>query len=143
MVRAPLLFALLLAGVASAAPAAPGPDAGPDVLPPKLEARYQHLTAELRCPVCQNEPIATSQSSIAASLRDIVRNRLLAGESDKQIVDYMISRYGLFAVYKPPVDAGTVLLWFGPAILLLIAAIVAGRALYRRRRLLADRAPDH
>lgn len=131
-----LLGLLLIAVTAAAAPPGGRAESGPGVLPPKLEARYQHLTDELRCPVCQNEPIATSQSSLAAALRAIVRKRLLAGESNEQIKDYMISRYGLFAVYKPPVEAGTLLLWFGPLILLLIAAIIVGRALYRRRNLL-------
>ncbi|MGH8226210.1 MAG: cytochrome c-type biogenesis protein [Gammaproteobacteria bacterium] len=109
---------------------------GPDTLPPKLEIRYQHLANELRCPVCQNEPIAVSDAVISADLRRIVREKLLAGESDQQIRDYMISRYGLFAVYKPPVARNTLALWFGPAALLIIALMVAMFALRRRRRLL-------
>lgn len=128
-----LMFALAGGGLVARFAAAAS---GPDVLPPQLEARYQHLTSELRCPVCQNEPIATSQSQIAAALREIVRQRLLAGETNGQIKAYMISRYGLFAVYKPPVELGTYLLWFGPLILLVIAGIIATRALSHRRRLL-------
>lgn len=111
---------------------------GPDVLPPRLEARYQHLTSELRCPVCQNEPIATSQTAISKALRDIVRQKLLAGESNRQIKQYMISRYGLFAIYKPPLEGGTFLLWFGPLILFAIAAAIAVLAIRRRRRALID-----
>jgi cytochrome c-type biogenesis protein CcmH len=134
------LLALLLTAASAASAAAPAPagrtEAGPGVLPPPLEARYQQLTSELRCPVCQNEPISTSQSQIAAALREIVRQRLLAGESDEKIERYMTSRYGLFALYKPPVERSTFLLWFGPLILLLIAGVVVGRALFKRRKLL-------
>lgn len=130
------LLGLLVVAASAAAGTGTAPT-GPGVLPPRLEARYQHLTSELRCPVCQNEPIATSESQIAAALRDIVRKRLLAGETDRQIKEYMISRYGLFAVYKPPVERATFLLWFGPLILFIAAALVAGRALRRRQRLLA------
>lgn len=133
-------MALLLAAVAMSAAAGTPPAASAatatGLLPPRLEARYQRLTSDFRCPVCQNEPIATSQSQIAVALRDIVRRKLLAGETDAQIRRYMISRYGLFAVYDPPVRRSTFLLWFGPLILLLIGAGVAGRAVYQRRRLL-------
>ena len=132
-----LLLALAVASAAVAAPAGKAVS-GPDVLPPRLEARYQALTSELRCPVCQNEPIATSQAQIAGALRDIVRKRLLAGESNQQIKQYMISRYGLFAVYKPPLEAGTWLLWFGPFILLAIGIVVAVMAIRRRRRSLLE-----
>ena len=121
-------------GVAVAV-AAPAPQ-GPDVLPPRLEARYQAITSELRCPVCQNETIAVSDSIVSADLRRVVRQKLLAGASDAEIRHYMIARYGLFAVYKPPVIHSTWVLWFGPATLLLIAAGVAGLTVRRRQRLL-------
>jgi len=135
-------FAVLVSVAAAPAWAAGAPTAasatGPKVLPARLESRYQALTEELRCPVCQNEPIATSQAQIAGALRDIVRQRLIAGQSNRQIKQYMISRYGLFAVYKPPLERGTFLLWFGPLILFLIALVVAGFAIRRRRQALAD-----
>lgn len=121
-------------GPAAFAAAAPQ---GPARLPPTLQARYQEITSGLRCPVCQNESIAVSQTRIAADLRRIVREKLVAGESNRQIRSYMISRYGLFAVYDPPLIASTWLLWFGPLILLLVAAAVALVTLRRRRRLLA------
>jgi cytochrome c-type biogenesis protein CcmH len=124
--------------VVAAATAAPAPQ-GPDVLPPRLEARYQAITSELRCPVCQNETIAVSDSIVSADLRRVVRQKLIAGVSDAEIRQYMIARYGLFAVYKPPVVHGTWALWFGPAALLLIAAGVAGVTIQRRRRLLVGR----
>ncbi len=136
-----LAAVLLTAAVPVLAATAAGQ--GPDVLPPRLEARYQALTEDLRCPVCQNEPIATSQAQIAGALRKIVRQKLLAGESDKQIKQYMISRYGLFAVYKPPLERSTALLWFGPFILLLIGFIVAALAIRRRRHSLTNSETGH
>jgi len=142
MIRRACLLLLALAVATSAAAASAGTagnaESGPGVLPPRLEARYQALTSELRCPVCQNEPIATSQAQIAGALREIVRKKLLAGETDRQIKQYMISRYGLFAVYKPPLERGTFLLWFGPFILLIIGIAVAALAIRRRRRSLID-----
>lgn len=140
-ISAILAVALLAATVPALAAAAPAN--GPDVLPPRLEARYQTLTSQLRCPVCQNEPIATSQAQIAGALRKIVRQKLLAGESNEQIKQYMISRYGLFAVYKPPLEGSTALLWFGPFILLLIGIIVAVLAIRRRRHTLLDSEARH
>ena len=134
---------VLLIGASLPVMAATAPETGPDVLPPRLEARYQALTEDLRCPVCQNEPIATSQAQIAGALRKIVRQKLLAGESNQQIKQYMISRYGLFAVYKPPLERSTVLLWFGPFILLFIGIIVAALAIRRRRHSLANSEVGH
>lgn len=130
---------LILAVVNSAAFAAAPRWSGPNVLPPKLEARYQHLTQELRCPVCQNESVAVSNSRVSADIRAVVRRKLLAGESNQQIKQFMIARYGLFAVFKPPLERSTLLLWFGPLILLLIAALILGIAVYRRRRALHAR----
>ncbi len=139
MMRVGLLLVMLFAAVVPAAAASVSGAAGvPKELPPKLEARYQKLTSELRCPVCQNEPIATSQAQISSALRKIVRQKLLAGDSNQQIKQYMISRYGLFALYKPPVQRSTWLLWFGPLILFLVGMTVAGRAMYRRHRLLGQ-----
>ncbi len=133
-----LLGALTILLTAAAAYAVEA-SSGPNVLPPKLEKRYQHITEHLRCPVCQNETIAVSQSVISKDLRRIVRQKLLAGESDVQIRHYMISRYGLFAVYNPPIGWNTGLLWFGPAILFLIAVLIGILALRHRRRMLAAR----
>ena len=133
-----VLFATLVVMLYATAGFAAAPHRGPHSLPPKLQLRYQHLTEELRCPVCQNEPIGTSQAKIAANLRRTVRQKLLAGKTDQQIRDYMISRYGLFAVYDPPMTTGTWLLWFGPLILLVIAVLTGYFALRRRKRLLAE-----
>lgn len=116
------------------APAKAAVETGPGVLPPKLEARYQHLTGELRCPVCQNEAIATSDSRIAAVLRHKVRQMLLAGKSNAQIKKYMVNRYGLFAEYDPPLQSNTWLLWFGPLMLLLIGFIILAGVVRQRRK---------
>ncbi|MGH8128501.1 MAG: cytochrome c-type biogenesis protein [Gammaproteobacteria bacterium] len=130
-----LVLCLVLALLSVPAFAVEAPS-GPGVLSPKLELRYQQLASTLRCPVCQNEPIAVSDSRIAADLRRIVREQLLAGKSNAQIRAYMVSRYGLFAVYKPPVERSTWALWFGPLLLLLIALAVAAYAVRRRSVLL-------
>ena len=137
------ILGIALIGATVPVLAATAPETGPNVLPPRLEARYQALTEDLRCPVCQNEPIATSQAQIAGALRKIVRQKLLAGESNQQIKQYMISRYGLFATYKPPLERSTMLLWFGPFILLLIGIIVAALAIRRRRHTLANSETGH
>ena len=98
--------------------------------------RYHDLTSILRCPKCQNQNIAESSSPIASDLRGEIYRMLGAGQSDEQIIDFMVSRYGDFVLYDPPLSSRTALLWLGPATLLLIggaaiAAIVASR---RRRR---------
>lgn len=98
--------------------------------------RYHDLTSILRCPKCQNQNIAESSSPIASDLRGEIYRMLGAGQSDKQIIDFMVSRYGDFVLYDPPLSSRTALLWLGPATLLLtggvaITTIVANR---RRRR---------
>ncbi|HEY4318851.1 MAG TPA: cytochrome c-type biogenesis protein [Herbaspirillum sp.] len=94
--------------------------------------RYYDLASVLRCPKCQNQNIAESSSPIAHDLRGEVRRMVVEGRSDEQIVDFMVSRYGDFVLYDPPLSSRTMLLWFGPALLLLaggaaLAAIVANR----------------
>ncbi|HET6725940.1 MAG TPA: cytochrome c-type biogenesis protein [Gammaproteobacteria bacterium] len=88
---------------------------------PALQSRYEALTHQFRCLVCQDEDIATSNADLAVNLRNRVRDMLLAGKTDKQIVDYMVDRYGQFVLYKPPLQPNTLLLWLGPFALLLIA----------------------
>src|SRR5262249_45936383 len=92
---------------------------------PKLEARARAISAELRCLVCQNESIDTSEADLARDLRRIVRERLKAGDSDEQVRDYVVARYGEFVLLKPRLDPGTSALWFGPFGLLLGALAVA------------------
>jgi len=126
-----LLLALFLAGSALAKEAAP---ASPD---PALEKRAVALEKQLRCLVCQNETIADSRAELAMDLKKEIREKLKAGMSEKQIKQYLVARYGDFVLYKPPVMATTVPLWYGPFALLLAA--VAGLFYYilRRRRSVA------
>ena len=114
-------------------------DAAPAVADPVLEARMLRIAAELRCLVCQNQTIADSHADLAQDLRRQVREMLVRGDSDQQILDYMTARYGDFVLYRPPVKASTALLWYGPALLLLggLAGLVF--VLRRRSRLSADR----
>lgn len=86
---------------------------------PVLEKRVNALSELLRCLVCQNQTIADSHADLAIDLKNQIREKLRAGESEKQIVDYMVARYGDFVLYKPPVKATTVILWVGPFLLLL------------------------
>lgn len=91
---------------------------------PQMETDYKYLVDELRCLVCQNQNLADSNAELAQDLRQQVYDMLKQGQSREQIVDYMVTRYGDFVLYKPPVKRTTALLWFGPALFLLLAAIV-------------------
>jgi len=104
---------------------------------PEMQARYDRLTNELRCLVCQNQTVADSNADLARDLRDQTRAMLLDGASDEQIVAFMTERYGDFVLYRPPLSSRTALLWAAPAVLLLIGAIALGRII-RRRGLAAD-----
>ena len=123
-----VLVFLLLSGAAQAAPA-PGALSNP-----AMEARARALQKELRCVVCQGESVDESNAPIAADIRKLIRERIAAGDSDSQIKDYLVSRYGDFVLMKPPLEPNTVLLWFGPAAVLLIGAGVAATAVMRARR---------
>lgn len=94
-------------------------EAAPASDDPVLEKRVTTLSELLRCLVCQNQTIADSHAELAIDLKNQIREKLRAGESEKQIIDYMVARYGDFVLYKPPVKATTVILWVGPFILLL------------------------
>ncbi|PCI61878.1 MAG: cytochrome c-type biogenesis protein CcmH [Gammaproteobacteria bacterium] len=86
--------------------------------------RFQTLTKELRCPKCQNQDLADSNSPIAADLRKQIYAQLTQGKSDQEIVGYMVDRYGEFVLYRPRVSSLTYVLWFGPAVILLFGAII-------------------
>ncbi len=96
-------------------------------------ARYSELTKELRCPKCQNQDIADSNAPIAADLRKEIYRMLGEGQSNQQIIDFMVDRYGEFVRYKPELNARTWLLWFGPAGLLLGGVLVIVVIVIRRR----------
>lgn len=99
---------------------------------PVLEARARTLSRDLRCMVCQNQSIDDSDAPLARDLRILVRERLTAGDSDKQVIDFLVARYGDFVLLKPPLTMQTVLLWFTPVLVLLIAGV--GLLLWLRRR---------
>jgi len=128
---APLLacvLALVMVSGASAKEAVPMSD------DPALEARVLKIAEELRCLVCQNETIAASHADLAVDLRKQIRLKLAAGESQQQILDFMVVRYGDFVLYRPPLKANTVLLWVGPFVLLVVAAVLMALNIRRRRR---------
>ena len=89
----------------------------------ELEERYNVLVDELRCLVCQNQNLKASNSDLAKDMRDKVYNMIDAGKTNKEIVDYMVERYGDFVLYKPPFKASTLFLWLGPLVFLVIAII--------------------
>ena len=99
---------------------------------PALEARARALSEELRCLVCQNESIDESAAPLAHDLRVLLRERIAAGDSDAQAVKFLTDRYGDFVLLKPPVEPATYALWFGPIIVLLLAA--GGSLVYLRHR---------
>ena len=113
-------------------------EALPEAADPALESRMVKITSELRCLVCQNQTIADSNASLAVDLRREARALLKQGKSDSEVVDYMTQRYGDFVLYRPPLRATTMLLWFGPALMLAIGAAVLVVVLRRRSRLAAD-----
>lgn len=99
---------------------------------PKLEARAREISRDIRCPVCQGESIDDSSAPISRDLRIIIRERLVAGDSDREVVDYIVDRYGEFVLFNPRPEGSTLILWLaGPA--LFLAAIGVAVATHRRR----------
>jgi cytochrome c-type biogenesis protein CcmH len=99
---------------------------------PALEARARALSHELRCMVCQNQSIDDSEASLAHDLRVLVRERLKTGDSDQQVLDFLVARYGEFVLLKPRFEFQTALLWFAPFVVLLIGAIALVVSVRRR-----------
>lgn len=100
---------------------------------PEHEARYKKLIAELRCLVCQNQNIESSNADLAKDLRQQVYTRIENGEPDEAITAYMVARYGDFVLYKPPLNATTALLWIGPFALLALGILAMVRLIRSRR----------
>ena len=128
------LLRLLCCLAAVALAPASARDAVPMADDPVLEARVMKIAEELRCLVCQNETIAASHADLAVDLRKQIRLKLQAGQSQQQILDFMVERYGDFVRYRPPLKASTVLLWAGPFVLLLLAAATLWANIRRRGR---------
>ncbi len=100
---------------------------------PALEARMMVIAEELRCLVCQNETIAASHADLAIDLKNQIRLKLTQGQSQKEILDFMVQRYGDFVLYRPPLKSTTALLWLGPFTLLAIAVLTLVLNVRRRR----------
>ncbi len=127
-----MLIALLLSGPAWAGEARPLAD------DPAAEARLKHLAVELRCLVCQNQTLADSNAPLAEDLRREVREMIAKDMSDKEIIDFLVARYGDFVLYRPPLKAATTLLWVGPFVLLTVGATALVITLRRRARKVVD-----
>lgn len=127
------LLALSALMLAAAAPMPPQPAEDRPLADASQEARAQALHQSLRCVVCQNESIAESNAVLAADLRSVVRERVAAGDTDEQVRDYMVARYGDFVLLKPPFEADTWILWLGPFAVVLLGAIAIAAYLRRRR----------
>jgi len=98
-----------------------------------LDERTKDLAHELRCLVCQNQTIADSNAPLAVDLRNEIRSQLAAGKSERDVIDFMVARYGDFVLYRPPFKAATLALWLGPFVLLAIGALIFWRRVARRR----------
>jgi cytochrome c-type biogenesis protein CcmH len=114
--------------------AAQSKEAAPLAQDPLLEARVLRIARGLRCMVCQNQSLADSHADLAADLKDQIREQLRSGRSDRQVVDFMVQRYGDFVLYRPPLKPSTWLLWLGPFLLLCGGVIGLVAALLRRAR---------
>ena len=131
-----LLLALQCALAAHASEAPPLAD------DPVVEKRMVSISEELRCLACQNESLAGSRADLAMDLKREIRTLIQAGKSDTEIMDFMVSRYGDFVRYRPPVNAVTWLLWFGPFVLLVGAVVVLVRMVRANQRGPAPQALD-
>ena len=138
-----LLCRILVCAAVAFTMAAPARAVQPDeMLPdPRLEQRARALSQHLRCMVCQNQSIDDSEAPLAKDLRLLVRERLKAGDSDPQVIDYMVARYGDFVLLKPRFSWQTVVLWLTPAIVLVVGGVGLLIGLRRRRSLAAAAAP--
>ena len=133
-----LAAALLVAvvGMSGAYAQAAAPAEAPTIAAdPALEKRVNEIGLELRCLVCQNQTISDSHAPLAVDLKNQIREQLQAGKGEKEILDFMVERYGDFVLYRPPMKATTLLLWAGPFVLMAVG-IAGGVLVVRRRRTL-------
>lgn len=135
MIRVALAILLL------AAPATAATSPAEMLQDPALEARAREIGKELRCLVCQNQSIDDSDADLAHDLRRLVRDRLVAGDSNEQVLTYVTDRYGDFVLLKPPMKPATWLLWFGPPVVLVAGGILL-IGWFRGRGQVAGPAPD-
>ena len=130
-----VIFVLSIVGAGAAWAA----DAAPNAPDPRLEKRVNAISEELRCLVCQNQSLADSNADLAVDLKNQVREKLQQGMSEREIVEYMVARYGDFVLYRPPLKLTTFLLWFGPLLLLVVGLGALFVRLAKRR---ASSAPE-
>jgi len=130
MMRCAIALLVLLSGLFGAPALAA--NAVPTAQDPVAQSRAVKLSEQLRCLVCQNQTIAESNADLALDLRQQIREQIAAGKSDEEIIQYMVNRYGDFVLYKPPFKATTLLLWLGPALLLVGGVLVLVRVLRAR-----------
>ena len=97
-----------------------------------LDRRVRDVAHELRCLVCQNQTIADSNAELAVDLRNSIREQLARGASEREVLDFMVARYGDFVLYRPPLKASTIALWCGPFVLLVLGAFLLARRLRRK-----------
>jgi cytochrome c-type biogenesis protein CcmH len=131
MIRRLLLAAALLNAIG--VPASWAVEPSERLVDPGLEARARIISQELRCLVCQNESIDESNAQLAHDLRLLVRRRLVAGDTDQQVLNYIVARYGVFVLLNPPFEPVTWLLWLGPPALVLGAGAILLLRVSRRR----------
>jgi cytochrome c-type biogenesis protein CcmH len=131
-----IVFIAMLAGFTASAAYAVLPD---EIMPdPAKEARARDLSRELRCMVCQNQSIDDSEAPLARDLRLLVRERIAAGDSDAQVLDFLVARYGEFVLLKPRLEGHTLLLWMLPPFALIVGGLALSMHARRRTRLMGD-----
>lgn len=128
----------VLAGLLVLAPVARAIDTGPAFDDPELQARYERIISEVRCLQCQNESIKDSNAFLAADLRREIRRMLGEGRTDDEIFDFLVQRYGEFALYRPRMSGRTLLLWLAPAMLIVTGIVVVARVVHGRTRMPID-----
>jgi cytochrome c-type biogenesis protein CcmH len=131
MIRRLLFTTMLLLAVAGGTADAVEPSER--LADPALEGRARALSKEVRCLVCQNQSIDESNADLAHDLRVLLRQRLVAGDTDHQVLDYLAARYGVFVLLDPPFQPATYLLWLTPPLLVLVAGGVLALRSHRRR----------
>ncbi len=113
-------------------------EAAPLAADPAIEARLNVLAVDLRCLVCQNQSLADSNAPLAEDLRREIREQMQKGKSDREVIDFLVERYGDFVLYKPPLKTSTLLLWGGPFVLFFVGLAVLVGLLRKRTRASSD-----
>ena len=132
------LMALCIAALPALQQTARAGEAAPTEFDPGTHKRVLGISQQLRCLVCQNQSIADSNAELAVDLRNQVVAQIKQGRTDKEIISYMVERYGDFVLYNPPLKASTVILWAGPAVLFFVALIWGYVALRRRKMIVSQ-----